>query len=113
MPEDPVLRPAHTLPTLSRNLQNRPSVSFKAFLKELKKAPAPAFSSPEGATAERGEATAGAKNISLSLSEEAEWLGYFTEKQAKAHALQAQIDKTDKEIDGMVYALYGLTAKEV
>ena len=51
--------------------------------------------------------------VSLSLADEAEWLGYFTAKQAKAHALQAQIDKTDKEIDGMVYALYGLTAEEV
>ena len=51
--------------------------------------------------------------FSLSLAEEAEWLGYFTEQQATAHALQAQIDKTDTEIDALVYALYGLTEEEV
>ena len=32
---------------------------------------------------------------------------------AKAQALQAQIDRTDREIDRMVYALYGLTEEEV
>jgi len=63
---------------------------FKGFLQELKKA-----------------------KVSLSLVEEAEWLGYFTEQQAKAHALQAQIDKTEKEIDVLVYELYGLTEDEV
>ena len=51
--------------------------------------------------------------VSLSLAEEAEWLGYFTEQQAKAHALQAQINKTDREIDALVYELYGLTEEEI
>ncbi|MBK6408868.1 MAG: hypothetical protein IPH00_12290 [Flavobacteriales bacterium] len=40
-------------------------------------------------------------------------MSYFTEQQAKAHALQAQINKTDREIDALVYALYGLTEEEV
>lgn len=31
----------------------------------------------------------------------------------KAQALQAQIDRSDKEIDRMVYALYGLSEGEV
>ena len=40
-------------------------------------------------------------------------MSYFKEQKAKAQALQAQIDRTDKEIDRMVYALYGLTEEEV
>ncbi len=48
-------------------------------------------------------------------------MGYFNEQKhalsgaegAKAQALQAQIDRTDKEIDRMVYALYGLSEEEV
>jgi len=85
-----LLRSKYTLPKLTRNLENWPALDLKGFLQELKKAKVP-----------------------LSLAEEAEWLGYFTEQQAKAHALQAQIDKTDKEIDALVYALYGLTEEEV
>ena len=44
---------------------------------------------------------------------EAEWLGYFTTEKAKAQALSAQIAKTDKEIDALVYQLYGLTEEEI
>ena len=51
--------------------------------------------------------------ICLTLSEEAELMSYFNEQKAKAQALQAQIDRTDKEIDRMVYALYGLTEEEI
>jgi hypothetical protein len=85
-----LLSSKYTLPKLSRNLENWPALDFKGFLKELKKA-----------------------KVQLSLAEEAEWLTYFTEQQAKAHALQTQIDKTDKEIDALVYELYGLTEEEV
>ena len=31
----------------------------------------------------------------------------------KAQAIKTQIDKTDKEIDAMVYGLYGLTDAEI
>jgi len=85
-----LLRSKYTLPTLSRNLEQWPGLEFKGFLQELKKA-----------------------KVTLTLPEEAEWLGYFTAEKAKAQALQAQIAKTDKEIDGMVYRLYGLTEEEV
>ena len=74
----------------SKNIENWSSLDFNAFLKELKKL-----------------------KISLSLSEQAEWMSYFNEQKAKAQALQAQIDRTDTEIDRMVYALYGLTEEEV
>jgi type I restriction-modification system DNA methylase subunit len=96
-----LLQSKYTLPKLSRNLENWPALDFKGFLKELKKALASA------------KATNGAKKVTLTLAEEAEWLGYFTEQQAKAHALQAEIDKTDAAIDALVYQLYGLTEEEV
>jgi type I restriction-modification system DNA methylase subunit len=85
-----LLRSKYTLPTLSRNLENWPALEFKGFLAELKKA-----------------------KVTLTLAEEAEWLSYFTAEKAKAQALQTQIDKTDKEIDALVYQLYGLTEEEI
>jgi hypothetical protein len=42
-----------------------------------------------------------------------EWLQYFTFQKQKAQTLKAEIDKTDREIDRMVYELYGLTEEEV
>lgn len=85
-----LLRSKYNLPTLSRALENWPSLEFKGFLAELKKA-----------------------KVSLTLAVEAEWLSYFTAEKAKAQALQAQIAKTDKEIDALVYQLYGLTEEEI
>jgi len=55
----------------------------------------------------------GKKKIKLSLSEEAEWEGYFLQESKKALELKAKIETTDKEIDRMVYALYGLTEEEI
>lgn len=49
----------------------------------------------------------------LTLSEEAEWMQYFNEQKQKAEEFKAEIDKTDKEIDQMVYELYGLTEEEI
>jgi hypothetical protein len=37
---------------------------------------------------------------------------YFNKKKTEANALQSEIDRIDKEIDQMVYALYGLTPEE-
>jgi type I restriction-modification system DNA methylase subunit len=51
--------------------------------------------------------------VQLSLSEEAEWMQYFNEQKQKAQTLKTEIDKTDKEIDKMVYQLYGLTDEEI
>lgn len=53
------------------------------------------------------------KKIKLSLSEEAEWEDYFNQESKKALDLKNQIDKTDKEIDQMVYELYGLNEEEI
>ena len=49
----------------------------------------------------------------LGLSQEAEWEDYFLQEQQKAVALKNIIDTTDKEIDAMVYELYGLTEEEI
>ena len=75
---------------LTNKLQSWHTLSFGEFLKELKKA-----------------------KVSLSLSEEAEWMGYFNEQKAKAQTLQQEIDRVDREIDGMVYGLYGLDEAEI
>lgn len=74
----------------SRKLQSWHTLDFKGFLKELKKA-----------------------KVSLTLPEEAEWMAYFNGQKTKAQALQNDIDRLDKEIDGMVYELYGLTEEEI
>ena len=38
---------------------------------------------------------------------------YFSEQKQKANDLQTQITQTDREIDRMVYDLYGLTEVEI
>lgn len=42
-----------------------------------------------------------------------DWMDVFETKKAEAQSLKAQIDKTDNEIDQMVYELYELTADEI
>ncbi len=49
----------------------------------------------------------------MHLSDEAEWEAYFTQEATKALELKSKIEATDKEIDKMVYELYGLTEEEV
>jgi type I restriction-modification system DNA methylase subunit len=78
------------LTELSKKLQDWYLLSYADFVKELEK-----------------------KKIKLSLSHEAEWETYFTSEAKKALDLKAQIEKTDKEIDQMVYALYDLTEDEI
>jgi len=74
----------------TKKLQNWYELDFGEFLKELKK-----------------------HKIRLSLSEEAEWMQYFNEQKQKAEELKTEINKTDREIDQLVYKLYGLTEKEI
>lgn len=40
-------------------------------------------------------------------------MGLFKAQKAKALFLQQEINHTDKEIDKMVYELYGLTEEEI
>lgn len=74
----------------SNNLVNWDSLEFNDFVSELKKA-----------------------KIMIGLSEEAEWSQYFNEQKEKAQNLKTEINKTDNEIDKMVYELYGLTEEEI
>lgn len=75
---------------LSKKLENWHELSYKEFIKEL-----------------------GKKKIKMSLGEEAEWEEYFLAEQDKAQELIAEIERTDSEIDQMVYKLYDLTDDEV
>ena len=78
------------LEILPKKLQDWYLLSYKDFIKEL-----------------------GKKKVKLSLSQEAEWEDYFLQESKKAMALKTNIDATDKEIDAMVYELYGLSEEEV
>ena len=78
------------LEELPGKLQNWYQLSYKEFITELAK-----------------------KKVKLSLKEEAEWEAYFLEEAKQALAIKSEIDKTDQEIDRMVYALYGLTEEEI
>ena len=49
----------------------------------------------------------------LLLSEVQVTLQVFVAQQQKIAALQQQIQQTDRQIDAMVYALYGLTEEEI
>ncbi len=94
-----LLQSKFDLPKPSTKLQHWPELDFKGFLAELKKAI-------------KKNATSRGLNP-LSLEEEAEWMAYFNKKKAEANALQSEIDKIDKDIDQMVYELYGLTQDEI
>lgn len=54
-----------------------------------------------------------AGGIPLTKLQEMEWMEVFETKKSEAQTLKAEIDKTDKEIDQMVYELYGLTDEEI
>lgn len=78
------------LEVLPTKLQNWYLLSYKEFIAEL-----------------------GKKKVKLTLAQEAEWEEYFHAEQAKAIEIKTQIEKTDQEIDRMVYELYELTGEEI
>lgn len=78
------------LDELPKKLQDWYKLSYSELIKELAK-----------------------KKVILSLSQEVEWEDYFTSESQKALELKSQIDRTDKEIDLMVYELYDLTEEEI
>jgi hypothetical protein len=85
-----LLKSKYSLEKISKKLQNWYELKFGDFLKELKK-----------------------QKIQFSLNEEADWMQYFNEQKVKAQTLKTEIDKTDKEINQIVYELYGLTEVEI
>jgi type I restriction-modification system DNA methylase subunit len=78
------------LEKLSGKLENWFQAPFNEFLKELEK-----------------------NKVKLTLSQKAEWEDYFLQEQKKAIEIKHLIDTTDKEIDQMVYQLYGLSEEEI
>ncbi|MDX1774875.1 Eco57I restriction-modification methylase domain-containing protein [Oceanihabitans sediminis] len=93
------------LEKLSRKLQNWYELEFGDFIKELNKA---IKSTNKARTKEGLEEVP-----TLTKKDEFEWLDLFEENKQKAQDLQSQINQTDKEIDQMVYELYGLTEEEI
>ena len=53
------------------------------------------------------------QKINLSLSQQDEWEDYFSSSKTDINNLQYVSNKADKEIDQMVYELYGLTEEEI
>ncbi|MBC8385032.1 MAG: hypothetical protein H8E57_05900 [Candidatus Cloacimonetes bacterium] len=53
------------------------------------------------------------KKIKLTFSQQDEFEDYFNKFKVDINQIQKQIDKTDKNIDQMVYKLYGLTDEEI
>ena len=85
-----LLKRRFKLEKLSVKLQDWYLLDFLEFTKELKKA-----------------------KIKLSLKDEMEWEEIFLEKKEEVEKVKNEIEMTDKEIDGMVYELYGLSEEEV
>ncbi|OFY86998.1 MAG: hypothetical protein A3K10_16160 [Bacteroidetes bacterium RIFCSPLOWO2_12_FULL_31_6] len=81
--------------TISSKIQNFYSLDFNSFIKEL------------------NTTIKTAKGTPLTKLQEMEWMEVFETKKAEAQTLKAEIDKTDKEIDKMVYKLYGLSEEEI
>ena len=71
-------------------LENFYTLDFAAFTAELRK-----------------------QKVCLSLAQQDEWEPYFNQYRADCAALRSEIATTDREIDRLVYTLYGLTDEEV
>lgn len=52
-------------------------------------------------------------NVTLSLSQQDEWEEYFNFFKTEINNIRSSIEKTDNEIDQMVYKLYNLTEEEI
>lgn len=98
---------------LQRKLQSWHELEFDDFIKELNKA-------IKASNKERAKeaAAGGVKSSSVEMplptkKDEFEWMELFEENKKKALKMQREIENTDKEIDAMVYELYGLTEEEI
>ncbi|MDB9954460.1 N-6 DNA methylase [Flavobacteriaceae bacterium] len=99
------LKQKFQLEKLSKKLQNWHELDFGDFIKELNKAIK---------TSNKEHFKEGLQEVkTLTKKDEFEWLDLFEENKQKAVALKTEIDQTDKEIDVMVYELYGLTEAEI
>lgn len=93
------------LDKLPRKLENWYELDFGHFIKELNKAIK---------ETNKGCAKNNLQPIKeLTKLDEMDWMDVFETKKAEAQALKQQIKTTDKEIDAMVYELYGLSEEEI
>ncbi|MGY0390988.1 Eco57I restriction-modification methylase domain-containing protein [Bizionia sp. KMM 8389] len=115
------LKQKFQLQKLSKKLQNWHELEFGDFIKELNKAiKANNKLREKAAIIDLGEKEGELKESTpfeivptLTKKDEFEWLDLFEDNKQKAQALQTQINQTDKEIDAMVYELYGLSDDEI
>ena len=89
------LQSQFSIEKFSKKLQKWHDIEFGEFIKELNKAI---------------KKIGGEK---LTKSDEMEWMELFETKKSETQTLKSEIDKTDREIDQMVYVLYGLTEDEI
>lgn len=93
------------LEQLSNKLHNWHELEFGDFIKELNKTIK---------ANNKQRVKEGLEEVpTLTKKDEFEWLDLFEDNKQKEQALQTQINQTDKEIDAMVYELYGLTEDEI
>ena len=78
------------LETISMKLERFYELSYNEFLSEL-----------------------GKNNIKLSLKQQDEWQDYFETYKKELSDLKSVLDKTDDELDRLVYEIYGLTDNEI
>lgn len=90
---------------IQRKLESWYSLEFSGFIKEL------------GVAIKSTNKERIKENLTqvpdLTKKDEFEWMELFEENRKKAQELQTQIAKTEKEINQMVYELYGLTEEEI
>ena len=84
-----------TLDKLTQKIERWYELEFPSFIKELNKAI---------------KKSGGEK---LSKTNEMEWMEVFETKKAEAQTIKSKINITEKEIDQMVYELYGLNEEEI
>lgn len=75
---------------LSNKINKWHKINFKVLLKEIQK-----------------------ESNNINLHEQVELMQYFEEQKERIKVVQSEIDTTDKEIDQMIYKLYGLTDEEI
>lgn len=91
--------------TVPKKLQSWHELEFGEFIKELNKA----IKAGNKVRVKEGHSPV----PELTKKDEFEWMELFDENKQKAVELQREIEKTDAEIDRLVYDLYGLTEEEI
>jgi len=97
---------------ISRKLENWNELKFGEFIKELNKA-IKASNKVREKEIKAGGSPSGVEVSQLTKKDEFEWMELFEENKKKAVTLQQQIAETERDIDQMIYELYGLTEEEI